>query len=182
MGGGSQGKARAVQYAHAVPPSWNAGGMVVLVQRAYFSAWRMRVRRAVRDGGEGGPALWTRDGRAHPRHQPVGCVRGCAERLAVDQHGSTRTDARVRRAKEDRHRLAVDAVVARVVHRGRPSGGGKGTVPQGAASTGCLARRTAAGGRSTCRTRRSRRSGNSRRPAAGARWSRGSCGRPARAA
>src|SRR2546430_12170490 len=41
MGGGCQGNARAVQYAHAVPPSWNCGAMVVLVQRAYFSAWRM---------------------------------------------------------------------------------------------------------------------------------------------
>src|SRR4051812_31037460 len=41
MGGGCQGKARAVQYAHAVPPSWKAGGMEVLEQRAYFSAWRI---------------------------------------------------------------------------------------------------------------------------------------------
>src|SRR5437764_1467555 len=41
MGGGCQAKARAVQYAHAVPPSWNAGDMDVLVQRAYFSACRM---------------------------------------------------------------------------------------------------------------------------------------------
>src|SRR5438067_6902786 len=41
MGSGCQAKATAVQYAHAVPPSWNAGGIVVLVQRAYFSAWRM---------------------------------------------------------------------------------------------------------------------------------------------
>src|SRR5213592_3350991 len=41
MGGGCQGNGRAVQYAHAVPPSWNCGAMVVLVQRAYFSAWRM---------------------------------------------------------------------------------------------------------------------------------------------
>src|SRR5437588_5881011 len=41
MGGGCQGNTMAAQYAHAVPPSWNAGGMAVLVQRAYFSAWRM---------------------------------------------------------------------------------------------------------------------------------------------
>ena len=41
MGGGSQGKGRAVQYAQAVPPSRNAGGMQVLEQRAYFSAWRI---------------------------------------------------------------------------------------------------------------------------------------------
>src|SRR4051795_4152750 len=41
MGGGCQGNAGAVQYAHAVPPSRNAGAMVVLEQRAYFSAWRM---------------------------------------------------------------------------------------------------------------------------------------------
>src|SRR3954449_10242521 len=41
MGGGCQAKARAVQYAHAVPPSWNAGGKVVSEQRAYFSAWRI---------------------------------------------------------------------------------------------------------------------------------------------
>src|SRR5262245_55436243 len=41
MGGGCQGKKGVVQYPHAVPPSWNAGAMVVLEQRAYFSAWRM---------------------------------------------------------------------------------------------------------------------------------------------
>src|SRR5438034_2746368 len=41
MGGGCQGNAGAVQYAHAVPPFRNCGAMVVLVQRAYFSAWRM---------------------------------------------------------------------------------------------------------------------------------------------
>src|SRR5438552_8799456 len=41
MGGGCQGNAGAVQYAHAVPPSWNAGAMYVLEQRAYFSAWRI---------------------------------------------------------------------------------------------------------------------------------------------
>src|SRR3954447_25596111 len=41
MGGGCQGNAGAVQYAQAVPPSRNAGAMVVLEQRAYFSAWRM---------------------------------------------------------------------------------------------------------------------------------------------
>src|SRR3954469_24346524 len=54
MGGGSQGKKGEAQYAHAVPPSLNAGTMVVLKQRAYFSAWRivfevpsvMSVRRA----------------------------------------------------------------------------------------------------------------------------------------
>src|SRR5436305_1162761 len=40
MGGGSHGKRGDVQYAHAVPPSWKAGTMLVLVQRAYFSAWR----------------------------------------------------------------------------------------------------------------------------------------------
>src|SRR6266849_6164809 len=41
MGGGCQGDTRDVPYAHAVPPSWNAGAMVVLEQRAYFSAWSM---------------------------------------------------------------------------------------------------------------------------------------------
>src|SRR5437763_5105027 len=41
IGGGCQGKGRAVQYAHAVTPSRNAGAMVVFEQRAYFSAWRM---------------------------------------------------------------------------------------------------------------------------------------------
>src|SRR5436309_9474486 len=41
MGGGCQGNWAAPQYAHAVPPSRNCGAMVVLVQRAYFSAWRM---------------------------------------------------------------------------------------------------------------------------------------------
>src|SRR2546425_13317603 len=41
MGGGCQGNAAEALYAHAVPPSWNCGAMVVLVQRAYFSAWRM---------------------------------------------------------------------------------------------------------------------------------------------
>src|SRR5260370_19855251 len=46
MGGGSQGNARGdVQYAHAVPPSRNAGAIVVLEQRAYFSAWRMVFER-----------------------------------------------------------------------------------------------------------------------------------------
>ena len=40
MGGGSQGNAPAPPYAHALPPSRNGGGMVVLVQRAYFSACR----------------------------------------------------------------------------------------------------------------------------------------------
>src|SRR5262249_3858188 len=37
MGGGSHGKAMDVQYAHAVPPSENAG-RVGFEQRAYFSA------------------------------------------------------------------------------------------------------------------------------------------------
>src|SRR4051794_30671709 len=41
IGGGCQEKKGDVQYAHAVPPSWNAGAMNVLEQRAYFSAWRM---------------------------------------------------------------------------------------------------------------------------------------------
>jgi hypothetical protein len=41
MGGGNHAKAGAVQYAHAVPPSWNAGTMFELEQRAYFSAWSM---------------------------------------------------------------------------------------------------------------------------------------------
>src|SRR5262245_9761693 len=40
IGGGCQGNGPP-EYAHAVPPSWNRGAMVVLVQRAYFSAWRM---------------------------------------------------------------------------------------------------------------------------------------------
>src|SRR5262245_21671719 len=61
MGGGCQGKGRAVQYAHAVPPSWNTGGMVVLEQRAYFSAWRIvfdspsvMAAKTVRPCGPGG--------------------------------------------------------------------------------------------------------------------------------
>ena len=41
IGDGCQAKARAVQYAHAIPPSRNAGAIVVLEHRAYFSAWRM---------------------------------------------------------------------------------------------------------------------------------------------
>jgi hypothetical protein len=43
MGGGCKGNTLAVLYAHALPPSRNCGGRVVLVvvQRAYFSAWRM---------------------------------------------------------------------------------------------------------------------------------------------
>src|SRR5687768_13772671 len=41
MGGGCQGNGAAPQYAQAVPPSWNCGAMALLVQRAYFSAWRM---------------------------------------------------------------------------------------------------------------------------------------------
>src|SRR6267378_2581013 len=41
MGGGCQGNGAAPLYAHAVPPSRSCGAMVVLVQRAYFSAWRM---------------------------------------------------------------------------------------------------------------------------------------------
>src|SRR3990172_338014 len=41
MGGGSQGNTADVQNAHALPPSRNGGAMSVLVQRAYFSAWRM---------------------------------------------------------------------------------------------------------------------------------------------
>ena len=41
MGGGCQGNKADAPYAHAVPPSLNAGAMSVLVQRAYFSAWRM---------------------------------------------------------------------------------------------------------------------------------------------
>src|SRR5262245_24962356 len=40
MGGGCHGKTMDVQYAHAVPPSENAG-RVGFVQRAYFSALRM---------------------------------------------------------------------------------------------------------------------------------------------
>src|SRR5437899_8811750 len=55
MGGGCQGKKGVVQYAHAVPPSRNAGAMTVFVQWAYFSAWsrvfevpsRMSVRRVL---------------------------------------------------------------------------------------------------------------------------------------
>src|SRR6266851_7887081 len=55
MGGGCQGKKGDAQYAHAVPPSWNAGTMNVFVQWAYFSAWsmvfevpsRMSVRRVL---------------------------------------------------------------------------------------------------------------------------------------
>jgi hypothetical protein len=41
MGGGCQGNALAVEYAQALPPSQNCGAMIVLVQRAYLSAWRM---------------------------------------------------------------------------------------------------------------------------------------------
>ena len=41
MGDGRRGKKGDAQYAHAVPPSLNAGAMVVLEQRAYFSAWRI---------------------------------------------------------------------------------------------------------------------------------------------
>src|SRR5262249_7573416 len=42
MGSGNHGKTKGdVQYAHAVPPSWNGATIVVLEQRAYFSAWRI---------------------------------------------------------------------------------------------------------------------------------------------
>src|SRR5687768_6720727 len=41
IGGGCQLNWGAPLFAHAVPPSWNCDGRVVLVQRAYFSAWRM---------------------------------------------------------------------------------------------------------------------------------------------
>ena len=41
MGGGCQGKRGDAVYAHALPPSRNAGTMLVFEQRAYFSAWRM---------------------------------------------------------------------------------------------------------------------------------------------
>src|SRR5438067_6993408 len=41
MGGGCHGNKGVAEYAHAQPPSRNAGTMNVLVQRAYFSAWRM---------------------------------------------------------------------------------------------------------------------------------------------
>src|SRR5262249_48837215 len=44
MGGGNHAKARAVQYAHAVPPSENAGRLG-FEQRAYFSAMRMVFER-----------------------------------------------------------------------------------------------------------------------------------------
>jgi hypothetical protein len=38
MGAGNQGKTVAAQYAHAHPPFWNSGSIVVLEQLAYFSA------------------------------------------------------------------------------------------------------------------------------------------------
>src|SRR4051812_2944977 len=41
MGGGCQGNRKDVEYAQAPPPSWKVVTMVVLVQRAYFSALRM---------------------------------------------------------------------------------------------------------------------------------------------
>src|SRR5258707_639199 len=41
LGGRRPGNWGAPQYGHALPPSWNCGAMVVLVQRAYFSAQRM---------------------------------------------------------------------------------------------------------------------------------------------
>src|SRR5260370_19266253 len=50
-GGGCQENKGVVLYAHAQPPSRNAGAMYVLVQRAYFSAWRMvLVRPSVMSG------------------------------------------------------------------------------------------------------------------------------------
>src|SRR5262245_64917302 len=41
IGGCCQLNPPPAQYAHAVPPFWNCGGRIVLVQRAYFSACRM---------------------------------------------------------------------------------------------------------------------------------------------
>ena len=52
-----------MQYAHAVPPSRNAGGHGVLEQRAYFSAWRMVFEVPSGDVGEAGLALRTGRGR-----------------------------------------------------------------------------------------------------------------------
>src|SRR5262249_43679046 len=51
--------------------------------------------------------------------QGVARVTHRAERIPIDRHDAPRSDAWVRRAKEDFHRLAVDAVVARRVRRGR---------------------------------------------------------------
>ena len=52
-------------------------------------------------------------------HQGIERVAGRAERNPIDRHDTVRTDARIGRAKEDLHRLAVDLVVARIIHRGR---------------------------------------------------------------
>ena len=49
----------------------------------------------------------------------LGRVTGSAERNPIDRHFAARTDAGVRRAKEDRYGAAVDGVVARVMHRPR---------------------------------------------------------------
>ena len=138
MGGGCQGKTGAVQYAHAVPPSWNAGAMVVLVQRAYFSAWRMvfevpsgmsaRMRALPCGLVVGGlavkssptPGHWARN-RTRRTETPS---------IVTTPSGPT---LGIRRAKEDCHRLAVDVVVARIVHRGRSVRRRKRHTAQGAA-------------------------------------------------
>src|SRR5436309_1431614 len=76
MGGSSQGNAGAVQYAQAVPPSWNASGRVVLLD----------VRQQVEKVGAKHPVTGRRiipdDGRQMPKRVMV-IVRGQAKLLHV---------------------------------------------------------------------------------------------------
>jgi hypothetical protein len=77
MGGGSQGKKGEAQYAHAVPPSLNAGTMVVLKQRAYFSAWRIVFEVPSSDVGEAGLPCGLVTGGFLPGHSSrLGMARG----------------------------------------------------------------------------------------------------------
>src|SRR5262245_45820875 len=90
------------------------------------------VRSVVSDVGDAGLAL--RTGWVFlRRNQRIAQVAQRAERIPVDRHGTVRTDARVGRAKEDSHRLAVDVVVAGIKHRGRSDQRRKWNRTQGAA-------------------------------------------------
>ena len=129
---------------------------VLLVQRAYFSAWRMVFdvpsgmsagMRVLPCGPLGGMVDTLR------HHHGIGRVTRRAERKPIDRHDTVRTDAGIRRAKEDFHRLAVDVVVARdnAPRSVRPAA--ETAHCPGRGDRGCLAQDTAASGKSRCQTR-----------------------------
>ena len=118
---GKQGR-RAVRPRRAAVPERRRHGRVGAA--GIFLGMQNRVRSAVRDVGEAGLAL--RTGLVGPPdHQGIRSRNRTRRTNPIDRHDAARTDARVRRAKEDRHRLAVDGVVARVIHRRsvRPAAG-----------------------------------------------------------